>query len=117
MTGEKSITNCFGKVDKKKIKAFISSTDCEASVDLFCENLGEMDKIYFVEFEKQESTNRDCNVSSKSRQVRGRDLLFIPTAQRIHKISISNRLTVREVCQMYTGVKIVYAINPNLNVP
>ena len=101
----------------KKIKAFISSAACEGSVDLFCENLGEMDKIYFITFEKHESTNRDCNLSSKSRQVRGRDLLFIPTAQRFHQISISNRLTMREVCQMYTGIKTVYAINPNLNVP
>ena len=51
------------------------------------------------------------------RQVRGKDTIFIPTTRQLHQISVSERLTVRELSQMYSGIKLAYGINPNLKVP
>ena len=117
MTGEKCAKQCFGNVSKKRIKAFISDTTCNDSVDLFCDNLPEIEKIYFIQFVKHNATNSECLSLGNKRQVRGKDFIFIPSAERFHQITINERLTSREIHQMYTGVKLVFAINPNLNVP
>ena len=117
MTGEQCAKQCFGSVSKKRIKAFISDSTCNDSVDLFCENLPEIEKIYFIQFEKHNATNTESSSLQNKRQVRGKDFIFIPSAERFHQITINERLTSREIHQMYTGVKLVFAINPNLNVP
>ena len=117
MTGEKSVQRCFGNVNKKIIKAFVADSTCNDSVDLFCDNLPEIENIFFIQLEKHTSTNIDCLAVGNKRQVRGKDFLFIPTSEHFHQISIHERLTTRKIHQMYTGVEVVYAINPNLNVP
>ena len=78
---------------------------------------GDLKSIYFVVLKKHNESAIVSENKKIHRQVRGKDTIFIPTTRQLHQISVSERLTVRELSQMYSGIKLAYGINPNLKVP
>ena len=58
MTGEKSVKKCFGNVNKKIIKAFVADSTCNDSVDLFCDNIPEIENIFLYSWKNIQVTIR-----------------------------------------------------------
>ena len=91
-----------------------SKTSTSDDVVLFCNTIDNIEEVLFVRLTKFEKNSSITVESKKRRQVKGSDVLFLLLKKQLHMIQIKDRLTEREINNMYTGKKIVFAVNPNL---
>lgn len=91
---------------KKKILNTLCNTSTDSEVHSFCDNISNIESVLFGKLIKYEESHIPKEISTVKRQVKGKDLVFILINQKIHIISIRDRLTVREINNMYTGKKI-----------
>ena len=89
-----------------------TSTDNE--VHAFCDNISKIKSVLFVRLTKYEQKHISKEKVDFKRKVRGQDLVFMLIKEKMHMISIRDRLTVREINNMYRGAKKNFAVNPNL---
>ena len=96
----------FGGVTKKKILNVTSETSTSDDVVLFCNTIDNIEEVLFVRLTKFEKNSSIMVESKKRRQVKGSDVLFLLMKKQLHMIQIKDRLTKREINNMYTGKKL-----------
>ena len=114
MNCEKTKDMNLGNVTKRQILSTMCNTSTDSEVHAFCDNISQIKSVLFVRLTKYEENHISKELVNIKRQVKGQDLVFMLINQKMRIISIRDRLTVREINNMYKGDKRIFAVNPNL---